>query len=94
MHAQVVKLGHLNDLYVQNSLLNLYASCGDMVLCNYVFDEMPMRDVVSWTVMIAGYRESGKFGDALIAFEQMQDAGVEPNNNGECIGGLRECWGT
>nr|XP_027117185.1 pentatricopeptide repeat-containing protein At5g66520-like [Coffea arabica] len=79
IHAQIVKLGPLNDIYVQNSLLNLYASCGDMVSSGYVFDEMPHKDVVTWTVVITGYRECSMFKDALIAFEQMQNAGVEPN---------------
>lgn len=50
-----------------------------MDLCRKVFDEMPQRDVVSWTVLITGYRNSGKYDDALIAFEQMQYAGVVPN---------------
>ncbi|KAA8543118.1 hypothetical protein F0562_021387 [Nyssa sinensis] len=79
IHTQVMKLGHLNDIYVQNSLLNVYAAGGNMELCRRVFDEMPQRDVVSWTVMITGYRETGKFDDALIAFEQMQYAGIVPN---------------
>lgn len=79
MHTQIVKMGHLNDIYVQNSLLNLYASSGDISLCRKVFDEMPQRDVVSWTVVITGYREAGKFDDALVAFEQMQFSGIRPN---------------
>jgi pentatricopeptide repeat protein len=44
-----------------------------------VFDEMPQRDVVSWTVLIMGYKNSGKYDHALIAFEQMQYAGVVLN---------------
>ncbi|XP_052185676.1 pentatricopeptide repeat-containing protein At5g66520-like [Diospyros lotus] len=79
VHTQIVKMGHLNDIYVQNSLLNLYASSGDIGLCRKVFDEMPQRDVVSWTVVITGYREAGKFDDALVAFEQMQFSGIRPN---------------
>ncbi|WOG94748.1 hypothetical protein DCAR_0314045 [Daucus carota subsp. sativus] len=79
VHCQVVKMGYDCDVYVMNSLLNLYGSCGDMVLCERVFDEMPERDVVSWTAMISGYREARRFDDALVAFEQMQYAGVVPN---------------
>lgn len=41
---------------------------------------MPQRDVVSWTVLIMGYRNARKYDDALIAFEQMQYAGVVPNH--------------
>ncbi|KAH7836554.1 hypothetical protein Vadar_002862 [Vaccinium darrowii] len=79
VHTQIFKLGQLNDIYVQNSLLNVYASSGSMDLCRKVFDEMPKRDVVSWTVMITGYREAGRFDDALNAFERMQYVGVQPN---------------
>ena len=74
-----MKLGHVNDIYVQNSLLDVYASCGDMALCQQLFDEMLQRDVVSWTVLIMGYRNVGKYDDALLVFEQMQYAGVVPN---------------
>jgi pentatricopeptide repeat protein len=80
LHTHVIKLGHLNDIYVQNSLLDLYASCGHMGLCRRVFDEMPQRDVVSWTVLIMGYKNAGEYDDALIVFEQMQYAGVVPNH--------------
>ncbi|GLT72678.1 hypothetical protein SLA2020_445880 [Shorea laevis] len=79
LHTHVIKLGHLNDIYVQNSLLDVYASCGHMGLCRRVFDEMPQGDVVSWTVLIMGYKNAGEYDDALIAFEQMQYAGVVPN---------------
>ncbi|EEF30506.1 pentatricopeptide repeat-containing protein, putative [Ricinus communis] len=41
---------------------------------------MPERDVVSWTVLIMGYRNAENYGDALIAFEQMQYAGIVPNH--------------
>lgn len=80
MHTHIVKLGHFNDIYVQNSLLNVYASCGHMGVCRRVFDEMRQRDVVSWTVLIMGYRIAGKFDEALITFEQMQYAGIMPNH--------------
>ncbi|RVW54519.1 Pentatricopeptide repeat-containing protein [Vitis vinifera] len=51
-----------------------------MGLCMRVFDEMPHRDVVSWTVLITGYRSAERYDDALIAFEQMQYAGLVPNH--------------
>ncbi|XP_042478762.1 pentatricopeptide repeat-containing protein At5g66520-like [Macadamia integrifolia] len=79
IHAQILKSGHLNDIYIQNSLLNLYASCGDMCTCQQVFYEMPQRDAVSWTVLIAGNRNAGELDEALIAFERMLYSGVSPN---------------
>ncbi|OMO63781.1 hypothetical protein CCACVL1_22280 [Corchorus capsularis] len=50
-----------------------------MGLCRQVFDEIPEKDVVSWTVLITGYKNVKKYNDALVAFEQMQYAGVFPN---------------
>ncbi|XP_055822929.1 pentatricopeptide repeat-containing protein At1g50270-like [Solanum dulcamara] len=79
VHTHVVKWGYVCDIYVQNSLLNLYASCDEIGFCQQLFDEMPQRDVVSWTVLIMGYRDCGKFGDALVVFEKMRDSGVAPN---------------
>ncbi|KAK6286168.1 hypothetical protein POUND7_012347 [Theobroma cacao] len=79
VQTHVIKLGHSHDIYIQNSLMNLYASSGEMGLCRQVFDEIPEKDVVSWTVLITGYRNDKKYDDALIAFEQMQYAGVVPN---------------
>ncbi|XVF72587.1 hypothetical protein PTKIN_Ptkin12aG0132900 [Pterospermum kingtungense] len=79
VHTHVLKLGHSDDVYIQNSMMNLYASSGEMVLCRQVFEEMHNKDVVSWTVLITGYRNVKKYDDALIAFEQMQYSGVVPN---------------
>ncbi|KAG8389464.1 hypothetical protein BUALT_Bualt02G0232100 [Buddleja alternifolia] len=79
VHCQIIKLGFMSDVYVGNSLLNLYAAIGEMGFCGNVFDEMSQRDVVSWTTLISGFNESGKFDDALITFERMRSEGVVPN---------------
>ncbi|KAM7275896.1 hypothetical protein ACFE04_017762 [Oxalis oulophora] len=79
VHAHVVKFGFHSDIYVQNALLSVYASGGRMGLCRKLFDQMSNRDVVSWTVMVTGYKDAGNYGDSLITFEQMQYASVEPN---------------
>ncbi|KAL3725411.1 hypothetical protein ACJRO7_030435 [Eucalyptus globulus] len=80
VHAHVAKFGHLEDIFVRNSLLNLYASGGgDLALCRRMFDEMPHRDVVSWTILITGYRKVRRFGDVLMAFERMLLSGLDPN---------------
>lgn len=50
-----------------------------MALCRRMFDEMPHRDVVSWTVLITGHRKVRRFGDVLMAFEQMLLSEIDPN---------------
>ncbi|XVE73290.1 hypothetical protein DITRI_Ditri11bG0105600 [Diplodiscus trichospermus] len=79
VQTHVIKLGHSHDIYIQNSLMHLYASSGETGLCRQVFDEIRDKDVVSWTVLITGFKNVKRYDDALIAFEQMQYAGVVPN---------------
>ncbi|KAH6823988.1 hypothetical protein C2S53_016592 [Perilla frutescens var. hirtella] len=92
VHAQIIKLGFLRDLYVGNSLLNLYAAGGDMDNCRNVFDEMPVRDVVSWTIVISGFKDSARFDDALLTFEGMRMEGVMPNQV-TAVNALAACAG-
>ncbi|KDP22343.1 hypothetical protein JCGZ_26174 [Jatropha curcas] len=76
IHGIVIKMGLVCDLYVQNSLVHLYGVCDDCRSAGKVFDEMPVRDVVSWTSIIAGYARAGLFDEAVTMFLSMN---VEPN---------------
>ncbi|KAL1332020.1 pentatricopeptide repeat-containing protein At4g38010 [Arachis duranensis] len=76
LHAVVVRNGLWCDMYVQNSLVHVYNICGDNASACKVFDEMPIRDVVSWTGLISGSVKAGLFDDAIALFLRMD---VEPN---------------
>lgn len=36
-----------------------------------MFDQMPVRDCVSWNTMISGYAKNGRTGEALQPFDSM-----------------------
>jgi pentatricopeptide repeat protein len=73
IHADAVKNGLLSkDLYIANTLVSLYAKCGDLVKSREVFDQIPNRNVVSWTALIASYAQHGHGEEALKLFDQMQ----------------------
>ncbi|KAK0595227.1 hypothetical protein LWI29_004706 [Acer saccharum] len=40
------------------------------------FDDMPERNVVSWTSVIAGYSQNGKGHDAIELYYQMPKSGI------------------
>ncbi|XP_065868568.1 pentatricopeptide repeat-containing protein At1g09410, mitochondrial-like isoform X2 [Euphorbia lathyris] len=44
------------------------------------FENMPMRDVVSWTTIISAYVNAGQTETALQLFLDMSSAGVKPND--------------
>lgn len=80
LHAHVAKMGLFkDDLFVGSSLVDMYAKCGSLVKAQQAFDDFPVRDVVLWTALIAGYVEHGQSEGALEWFEQMQLDGVVPN---------------
>ncbi|OVA17851.1 Pentatricopeptide repeat [Macleaya cordata] len=55
VHGQLMKTSLETDIYVATNLIELYVSCGDVRVAHRVFDEMPVRDAVSWTAIMSGY---------------------------------------
>lgn len=45
-----------------------------------LFDEMPDKNVVSWTAMISGYLESGRFGEGVDFLKRMLEMDVRPDS--------------
>lgn len=77
VHAQVIALGGFgSDLYVNNTLLDMYIKCGVLEDARRVFDDMPLRDVISWTAMVVGYVKSGNMTEAEELFELSPDKDV------------------
>ncbi|KAI4319440.1 hypothetical protein MLD38_033037 [Melastoma candidum] len=79
IHCMVRKMGFDGDLLVLNGLLHFYAEFGVLSLARKVFDEIPHRDVYSWTSMIDGYVGCDYAEEALRLFESMLQSNVRPN---------------
>ncbi|XVF13070.1 hypothetical protein REPUB_Repub08aG0176100 [Reevesia pubescens] len=71
IHATVLKSGLHTNVFVNNSLLDMYMKCGCIIEAIKLFDHMPERTVASWTSMISGYCHNGLFDDAISTFVQM-----------------------
>ncbi|KAL5729276.1 hypothetical protein ACHQM5_002250 [Ranunculus cassubicifolius] len=56
----------------------MYAKCGVIEDARRVFDHMPERDLVTWTVMIYAYADCGNACEAWVLFECMME-GVVPD---------------
>ncbi|CAN6453031.1 unnamed protein product [Victoria cruziana] len=76
IHAFVVRGGFSLDLAVCNSLISFYARCGRIEHAKLVFDNMPDKDVYTWTAMITGYAQNGRGGDAARLFDVMPQRNV------------------
>lgn len=79
VHCNIVKNGFGVDVFIQSSLITMYAQNGETFDSELVFGEMGVRNVVSWTSMIAGYVQNGFSVKGLDAFLEMVASGTRPN---------------
>ena len=80
VHGCVIAHGFESDVSAGNSLVAMYAKCRNMCDAGQVFEDMPEKNVISWTAMIAGYAQNGQGHDALALFDEMRLVGVNPNS--------------
>eukprot|EP00253_Pinus_taeda_P033868 PITA_33868 len=76
IHGGSVKNGFEYDIVVGSALIDMYTKSGSLQDAQQVFDEMPERNSVSWTAMIAGYAQEGCDQEAFRLFQMMQEDGV------------------
>ncbi|RZC74357.1 hypothetical protein C5167_049840 [Papaver somniferum] len=80
LHCEIIKNGFQLDVYVLNSLIQMYANSGSFESARMLFDENSVRDVVTWNVII-GAHISGKFyKEAFDLFKKMRETkSIEPD---------------
>ncbi|XP_020593229.1 pentatricopeptide repeat-containing protein DOT4, chloroplastic-like [Phalaenopsis equestris] len=66
----------------ESALVCLYVKCELMSLARKVFDRMPMKDVVSWTIILMGYANGkGLKDEVMCLFLEMLLDGIMPNRH-------------
>ncbi|KAL5979421.1 hypothetical protein ACLOJK_019320 [Asimina triloba] len=77
-HARLRKDGRIPSGSLGKSVIRMYFDCrGGSEDARKVFDEIPNKDLATWTVMISGCCRNGCFLEAIGLFSQMVAAGVE-----------------
>ncbi|GLU07128.1 hypothetical protein SLE2022_240960 [Rubroshorea leprosula] len=79
VHGLVIRHGFESCLPVQNAILDMYAKCWCMEESSKCFKTMSIKNVVSWTSLIAGYGNNGLGLQAIKAFDDMEMEGFIPN---------------
>ncbi|CAN5964105.1 unnamed protein product [Sphagnum jensenii] len=80
VHQQIIESGWDSNVFVGNSLVDMYAKCGSMEDAQTVFNKMPSHDVISWNAILGGCAMHGHGNEALKLFEQMCEEGVKPDD--------------
>ncbi|KAL6144041.1 hypothetical protein ACLB2K_054736 [Fragaria x ananassa] len=78
-HSKILKHGFTQDLFLSNTLLNLYVKIGSLSNARHLFDEMPHRNSVTWACLISGYARSITPDKACGHFKRMVCDGFVPS---------------
>ncbi|KAL5545545.1 hypothetical protein UlMin_005232 [Ulmus minor] len=79
VHSHMIKTCYFPPVYLGTRFIVLYAKCDFLGDARKMFDEMSLRNVVSWTAMISAYSQRGYASEALNLFVQILRSGTEPN---------------
>ncbi|KAG2243538.1 hypothetical protein Bca52824_094612 [Brassica carinata] len=93
IHGLFLKSGLVSDVYVENTLVNVYGRSGWFEVARKVLDGMPERDVVSWNSLLSAFVEKGLVEEAREVFDEMEERNVESWNfmvSGYAAAGLVE----
>ncbi|XP_010467983.1 PREDICTED: pentatricopeptide repeat-containing protein At3g03580 [Camelina sativa] len=80
VYEQILEMGFESDLYVGNALVDMYARMGLLGRARQVFDEMPVRDLVSWNSLISGYSSHGYYEEALDGYNELRKWWIVPDS--------------
>jgi len=78
VHGLAIKCGVM-DVFVETSIVDLYAKFGCMSEAYRQFSQMQVQNVVSWTAIISGFVQQDDTTFALKLFKDMRQIGHEIN---------------
>lgn len=70
-HQQALIFGYETDLFVSSALIDMYSKCGQLADARKLFDQIPQKNVVSWTSMIIGYVQNDLPREAILLFKEL-----------------------
>ncbi|GMP22306.1 hypothetical protein CsSME_00000385 [Camellia sinensis var. sinensis] len=79
IHLYIIKHGLEFDVFMSNALINMYAKFGNIWQAQKVFNQMFVRDLVSWNSIIAAYEQNTHPDTALKFYGEMQSNGIQPD---------------
>ncbi|GAV65001.1 PPR domain-containing protein/PPR_2 domain-containing protein, partial [Cephalotus follicularis] len=79
-HCLTVTTGFIASVYVGSSLISFYGRCGELSNAYKLFEEMPIRNVVTWTAIIAGFAQAWLVNECLELYRMMGNSDLKPND--------------
>lgn len=71
IHAHILRHGYESYVHIMTTLVDMYAKFGFVENANCVFSSMLVKNIVSWSAMIACFAKNGRPIEALEIFREM-----------------------
>ncbi|KAL2941347.1 hypothetical protein RDABS01_029697 [Bienertia sinuspersici] len=79
VHGLSIRMGLDSDIFISNSLIDMYAKEGDFTKSSSIFQKMSVKNVVTWNAMVANFAQNSHELAAIGLVRQMQALGETPN---------------
>ncbi|XAR53487.1 hypothetical protein NMG60_11022060 [Bertholletia excelsa] len=90
VHCRLIISGFRSDVYINNHLLSMYLNSDLLDDARKLFDRMPKRNTVSWTILLSWYSRAGLPEEALDCFRLMVADGCDQNDH-TYVGAISAC---
>ncbi|KAJ3683503.1 hypothetical protein LUZ60_013730 [Juncus effusus] len=80
LYGEMKSMGTQPGVVLESMLVNLLMKCNRIDDAFEVFDEMPERNIVTWTSVISGLVRNGLYDFGFSLFCEMLESGIIPNN--------------
>ncbi|KAM7482217.1 hypothetical protein LguiB_006800 [Lonicera macranthoides] len=91
IHGYTARTGLESDVFIQNSLIELYAKSGKLDFAKKIFEDIKEKDLGSWNSMIAAYGIHGNGILALNTFTELKRSKIHQPNNITFLNILSAC---
>ncbi|KAL7097665.1 hypothetical protein ACP275_10G157800 [Erythranthe tilingii] len=78
-HKHIIEAKLNSNEVVMGALLDMYAKCGAVKEAEAVFNQLPTKDLVSWTSMMVAYGSHGQAFEATKLFDEMLQRNIRPD---------------
>ncbi|KAL2323511.1 hypothetical protein Fmac_027890 [Flemingia macrophylla] len=77
VHGYAIRNGLDSNMQIGNTLIDMYAKCSCVKYMGHAFGCMLVKDLVSWTTIIAGYAQNERHLEAINLFQKFQVEGMD-----------------
>ncbi|PPD77147.1 hypothetical protein GOBAR_DD25932 [Gossypium barbadense] len=91
VHNHVLRCKLPFYVVLQNSLIDMYSKCGNLIYSRRIFDNMPERTVISWNAMLVGYSKHGMGREVVELYKLMRNENKIKPDSVTLLGVLSGC---